>query len=121
MEKATDVIISGSSAGGLAVMILLDQIGYFTYNDKLLLLNDFTPAALITARSALEKPPRIAGVADAGFFLDMPSFEGVQGMRDKLGFARLFEFQNSQISVSAECKLDFPSDGDEVNTKLIYL
>lgn len=57
MNRASDVVISGSSAGGLAVILNLDFL-----------------ANKIKARSSAS--PVVVGVSDGGFFMDLPSIKG---------------------------------------------
>ena len=58
---------------------------------------------------------RIAGVADAGYFLDVPSFRnGVHRMQVSQGFIDLYKFQNAAGAVDEACRKAFPPDGGEV-------
>jgi len=53
LDRASDAIISGSSAGGLTVYLHIDEI-----------------AGIIKHRSSA----RVVGIPDAGFFLDVPAY-----------------------------------------------
>lgn len=75
MGNADDIILSGSSAGGLAVILHADTIA-----DKIHKHNGNTP--------------NIAGIPDAAFFMDVPSTEGENRMVEKQGFKDLYNFQN---------------------------
>ena len=61
MAAASEVLIGGTSAGGLSVYLTIDRV-----------------AAAIRAAAAAggHAPPRITGMPDAGFFIDAPSFAG---------------------------------------------
>jgi len=61
MSGATEVLIGGTSAGGLATYLHCDRL-----------------AATLTAAAAAagNAPPRITAMPDAGFFIDYPSFAG---------------------------------------------
>jgi len=86
MNKATDVIISGSSAGGLTVILHVDRI-----------------SAMIRDRSIGKSTPRVVGVADAGIFLDIPSYDGQQMMRDVQNFKEIYTLQNVKNSLNQNC------------------
>ena len=78
LDKATDVIVSGSSAGGLSVMLNIDKI-----------------SKIIKAGSSAKKKPKVVGVVDAGFFLDVKAYDGKSyGMRDIQNFKNIIEMQN---------------------------
>ena len=65
LAAATDVVVGGCSAGGLTVYLNLDAV-----------------AAQITALSPAA-PARVRGLADAGFFLDVPDWKGKHVPRPK--------------------------------------
>ena len=73
MSRASDVILSGSSAGGLAVMLHADTIAKKIH--------------------AVNSKTNVAGIPDAGFFMDIPSVDGENRMVTKQGFKDLYEFQ----------------------------
>jgi O-palmitoleoyl-L-serine hydrolase len=61
LAAASDVVIGGTSAGGLSIYLTIDRV-----------------AAQIKAAAAAAGNPgiRVTGAPDAGFFLDIPSFAG---------------------------------------------
>lgn len=61
MAAASDVLIGGTSAGGLSVYLTIDRIA-----------RQVRDAAAAEGHPA----PRVTGAPDAGFFLDAPSFAG---------------------------------------------
>lgn len=97
MKAASDVLVSGSSAGGLAVLQHIDYL-----NDKIL-------------QSSTKKDVNIAGVPDAGFFMDIPDAtpDKVHRMEVNLGFKESFKFQNLKDSLNPQCISDFVRDGQE--------
>jgi hypothetical protein len=84
MNKAKEVIISGTSAGGLAVYLHTDYL-----REK------------IVSASTLMTPPRVAAVADAGFFMNLPSIYGTYLYSPN--YQHIFEMQNVSDSVNADC------------------
>jgi len=84
MNNASSVIISGTSAGGLAVYLHADYL-----HEK------------IVAYSITLKPPRITAVPDAGFFMNLPSITG-----DYLYtpvYQNVFKMQQVSDSVNDAC------------------
>jgi hypothetical protein len=57
--SGSDVVIAGSSAGGLSVVIHIDYLHH-----------------KITSRSKVSPKPVIVGVVDGGYFMDYPSLSG---------------------------------------------
>ena len=94
VDKATDVIISGSSAGGLTVMLHIDRI-----------------ARWIKDSSKLDKSPRVVGVSDAGYFLDVKSYRDERFMmKDLQNFEGIYKFQNVKGSLYSECLAEFTEE-----------
>lgn len=85
LDKASDVIISGSSAGGLAVFLHLDKI-----------------ADMIRKGGSKAK---IVGVPDAGFFLDVPALNSGYQMMLFQGqnLSGIYDFQNTRGSLNSQC------------------
>jgi hypothetical protein len=86
MSKASEVLVSGSSAGGLTVLLHLDKI-----------------RNMIIDGNRIEGKPLVLGVPDAGFFLDVKSFEGRYKMRDAQGMMEMYKYQNSKNSLNPQC------------------
>ena len=81
LNKASDIVISGGSAGGLSIYLHIDYL-----HD---LIHSTNPSA------------RVVGVADAGFFMDLPSIHG-----DYLytpNYKNVFHMQNVSDSVNSDC------------------
>ena len=89
MGEAKEVIVSGTSAGGLSVFLHLDQI-----------------AELIKAKAPTN--PRVVGVADAGLFMDLPSYKGEYTYTPL--FKDIFEFQEISRSLGPDCKSKHTQD-----------
>ena len=86
MDKAEDVIVSGSSAGGLAVMLHIDYLA-----QKIHKKNHGT---------------NVAGVPDAGLFLDVDSVDGERKMKDQINFKDIWQFQglkDAAVGSQARC------------------
>ncbi len=86
MRNALDVVISGTSAGGLAVYLHTDY------------LNKKISSAVVASGNP---KPRIVAVPDAGFFLDVPSIGGEYTYTPV--FKSVFHFQNVSDSVNDAC------------------
>ena len=80
MDKASEIIVSGSSAGALSAMIHSDYIR-------------------TRVRRASNASVRV--LADAGFFLDEPSFDGTKTMRHI--FQQTYTLHNSSAGLHDEC------------------
>lgn len=88
MDGAEDVIITGSSAGGLTAILHADHIA-----DKI--------------REKSWKNPNIAAIPDAGYFMDVPSVDGDFKLADDFSFKAMYDFQNiaaSSSSALAACR-----------------
>lgn len=85
LRGATDVVISGASAGGLAAYIHMDQWA------------DFLKAFCTTV-------PKMRGMPDSGFFRD---YEGAPGYHS--GMQWIYQQSNSSAGVSQSCLKGFPS------------
>lgn len=88
MNEANDVIITGSSAGGLTSILHADHIA-----DKI--------------REKNHKNPNIAAIPDAGYFMDYPSIDGEYKLADEFSFKDMYKFQNiaaSSSSALAACR-----------------
>ena len=88
MAYASDVIITGSSAGGLAVLQHVDYI-----------------ANKIRAGSLMPDTVNVAGIPDAGYFIDIPDAtdEQVHRMEVNQGFRDMYTFQNLKPSLNPAC------------------
>lgn len=84
MNNASSVIISGTSAGGLAVYLHADYL-----HEK------------IVAHSITLKPPRITAVPDAGFFMNLPSITGEYLYTPV--YQNVFKMQQVSDSVNDAC------------------
>ena len=82
MDRAEEIIVSGTSAGGLSVLLHLDQI-----------------AELINAKATTK--PRVVGVPDASLFMDLPSYKGEYTYTPL--FKEIFKFQGVEPSLGASC------------------
>ena len=88
LNEANDVIITGSSAGGLTSILHADHIA-----DKI--------------REKNHKNPNIAAIPDAGYFMDYPSIDGEYKLADEFSFKDMYNFQNiaaSSSSALAACR-----------------
>jgi O-palmitoleoyl-L-serine hydrolase len=65
MSTASDVVITGSSAGGLSVIMHIDYLRH-----------------KILTKNRAPKKPVVVGVIDGGFFMDVLSIKGQNLMRD---------------------------------------
>jgi hypothetical protein len=90
MNNASAVIISGTSAGGLAVYLHADYL-----NNK------------ITTASIAPTKPRITAVPDAGFFMDYPSIHGNYLYTPV--FQNVFKMQKVSDSVDEDCMKHYSS------------
>jgi uncharacterized protein YuzB (UPF0349 family) len=77
LDKASEIIITGCSAGGLSVYLHLDWI-----------------------RSQFPKSVRIVGVPDSGFFMDLPDWSGKPSYTPL--YQTVFKMQNATF-VNDEC------------------
>lgn len=85
MSSASDVVVSGSSAGGLSVYLHLDHI-----------------AEKITSSAAsIGNAPRVVGVPDAGIFMDLPSITGTYLYTPN--YKNIFAMQNVSSSMNSGC------------------
>lgn len=94
MKKATDVIVSGSSAGGLTVFMHIDYLTAKIKKESIYGINN------------------IAGIADAGYFLDTPSISGEYRMQKQQGFVDMYTFQNLKGSLNPKCISDYDGKGE---------
>ena len=88
MDSAKDVIITGSSAGGLTAILHADHIA-----DRI--------------REKNHNNPNIAAIPDAGYFMDIPSVDGEYKLQDDFSFKDMYNFQNiaaSSSSALAACR-----------------
>jgi hypothetical protein len=87
MHQADEVIISGGSAGGLAVFLHADYL-----KDKI----------LTSTQSFLRSsPPRVVDVADSGIFVNLPSIHGEYLYTPQ--YQAVFYMQNVSDSVNKDC------------------
>jgi hypothetical protein len=54
----------------------------------------------------------VAGVADAGFFLDIPSVDGEMRMQTHQGFVDSFTFQNLEGTLNKDCVKAYKGEGE---------
>ena len=96
MAYATDIVISGSSAGALAVLQHIDYIA-----------NKIRSGSMIS-------DVKIAGIPDAGYFLDVPDATGEQLHRMEVnqGFRDMYTFQNLKPSLNPACLSQHEPYGD---------
>ena len=85
MAEASQVIVGGTSAGGLVVLLHLGNIleANDLYNFKIIYgmtviiaLNYFVDYIAEKIKKSATNNPLISGVADAALFMDLPSFKG---------------------------------------------
>jgi hypothetical protein len=93
LSKATDVLLSGCSAGGLSAILHADAIG-----DSL--ATRIAPATL----------RRFKVVPDSGFFLDSPNAEALEVFGPQMKAA--FELANATGGLNAACVAKHVSSGD---------
>lgn len=96
MYKASEIIISGTSAGGLSVYLHVDQL--------------VDQIQTFAKKTGVAKKQKIVGVPDAGFFMDVPSING-----DYLytpNYQAVYAMQNISDNVNKGC-LDFYSKTKE--------
>lgn len=86
MSSASEIIISGTSAGGLAVYIHADYL-VGKINEEI--------------QRSSKVLPRIVAVPDAGFFMDVPSVNGTYLYTPN--YKNVFVMQNIANSVDADC------------------
>ena len=84
MHEAEDVIITGSSAGGLTAILHADHIA-----DKI--------------REKNIKNPNIAAIPDAGYFMDVLSVDGEYKLADDFSFKAMYDFQNISFLCKDNC------------------
>ena len=77
LESATDIILSGTSAGGLAVLLQGDYL-----------------------KHRLPKTATVRGLVDAGFFLDSPSEDGSNVVENQ--FKGLFDIHQPKLRMKCE-------------------
>ena len=65
MSNATDVVLGGCSAGGIATYMHLDYVARRLTTTK---------APTAAAAAATAAPPRVVGLADSGFYADVPFY-----------------------------------------------
>lgn len=94
MNNASEIIISGTSAGGLTTMLHADYLH-----------------AKYDAASIRSSPPRVSAVPDAGFFMDLPSIDGTYLYTPN--YRNVFEMQGAKDSVNAECVAHYSLVGEE--------
>ena len=80
MDKASDIILSGTSAGALSAMVHSDYI---------------------RSRVRRSSNASVRVLADAGFFLDEPSFDGSEAMR--YIFRQTYTLHNSSAGLNHKC------------------
>lgn len=81
MDVSEEIVISGSSAGGLAVFLNLDYL-------------------VKKIRDAIEgDKPSIVGIADGGYFMDYPAIDGEMKLQPY--YKEMYEVQN--VSVDQGC------------------
>ena len=90
MSSAKKVIISGTSAGGLAVYLHADYL-----------------AGKI---QAVNKETKVVAVPDAGFFMDLPAISG-EYLYTPI-YKNVFSFQNVSFSVNSACVTHYSSIGE---------
>lgn len=92
LGSATDIVVSGCSAGGLATYLHVDQ-----YAER------------------FGETARVVGMPDSGFFLDWED-AGVCGETESIGYesdmANVFAFQNATSGVNARCVSAHEEAGD---------
>jgi hypothetical protein len=87
MSGATEVVLSGGSAGGLAVFFNLDHLA-----------------------TLLPVGVRLTGFPDAGFFLDAPNIQGVSWYRQQFQGADPIWNVTGAGTTNAACLAHYPSD-----------
>jgi len=87
LDKATDVLLVGDSAGGMAVYFHADEI------------KKMMPASV----------KRFKAAPFSGIFLDRPNVEGKVFFIDL--FKHIYEMQNCTNNLNARCHLAYPKDG----------
>ena len=87
MKKASEVVISGSSAGGLAVMLHIDYLHH-----------------KISTRAT--NSPLIIGLVDGGYFMDVPSLNGEQTFNQI--YKDIYATQN--VSINQKCVKEYAKD-----------
>ena len=97
MNNASDVVVSGSSAGGLAVFLHIDFI-----------------ANLIRYHQIRGNKPKIVGVPDAGYFMDLPAIEPDHKDGSLYRYSNLykaiFNFSDASKTVNRGCLDHFDKD-----------
>lgn len=84
MNKASEVVIFGSSAGALAVFLQVDHLHHK-------IIQSFLP----------NKPPRVTALTDAGFFMHYPTINGEE--KSANFFQSIFRMQHMSSSINHEC------------------
>jgi len=85
LDKATDVLLVGDSAGGVAVYLHADEI-----------------------KKMLPETVRFKASPFSGIFLDRPNAEGTVFFRDL--FKHMYEMQNCTNNLNAKCELVYTGD-----------
>lgn len=96
MTSASEIIISGTSAGGLAVFIHADY-----------LVNKISQSFNNLKREI----PRIVALPDAGFFMDIPSIN--DNYLYTPNYKHVFEMQNMTSTVDEDCINHYRTTGEE--------
>lgn len=84
MSEATEIILSGTSAGGLSIFLHADYL-----REK------------IHKAAVGNKLPRIVALPDAGYFMDYPAMDGTYWQTPN--YKHIYEMQNVSNSVNADC------------------
>jgi hypothetical protein len=87
LKKAKEVMIVGTSAGGLSIFLHLDYL-----KDKI------TKSSSLSASSP---PVRVIGVSDGGYFVNYPSIKGIHSYTPH--FKNIFYMQNIATTVNQKC------------------
>ena len=104
MTYAKEVIISGASAGGVAVYLHADYLSTKITNHAMMTQKQ------INGSPAAATPPRVTAVADAGFFPDLPSITG-DYLYTPL-YKSIFNLHHMRDSVNQDC-IDYYSPHKE--------
>ena len=101
MSRATDIILTGGSSGGLAVYLNCDRVGEMIAA---------AAATTTTTTTTTATAPRYACLADAGFFLDHNNTAG--GPTTSPQFRESFYAWNSTAAINQDCIKHYTALGE---------
>eukprot|EP00947_MAST-08B_sp_MAST-8B-sp1_P005992 g5992.t1 len=105
MSRATDIILTGGSSGGLAVYLNCDRVGEMIAAAAAAAATTTTTTTTTTATA-----PRYACLADAGFFLDHNNTAG--GPTTSPQFRESFYAWNSTAAINQDCIKHYTALGE---------